>query len=135
MPIDCNVDLNVVPTQLAYNLGLPSVCQWNAILMAFRWWADGGPFLVVTGITGILKVGNNSQNIINPNNEAFNDEDDNVVMFGLKSATKSMKLSIWLEINKLRLIGSRDRRIKMIYKHNLIAKFALVVFCFMRLKN
>ena len=51
-------------------------------------------FHMVTGITGKLKVGNNSGNIISPNNEAFNDEDDNVVMFGIKSATKSMKLSI-----------------------------------------
>ena len=49
---------------------------------------------MVTGITDKLKVGNNSENIISPNNEAFNDEDDNVVMFGIKSATKSMKLSI-----------------------------------------
>ena len=31
------------------DVGLSSACQQNAILMAFRWWADDGPFVVVFG--------------------------------------------------------------------------------------
>ena len=33
------------PTQPAHNVGPPSACQRNAIKMAFRWRADGGPLL------------------------------------------------------------------------------------------
>ena len=36
-------------TKLAYTLGSLSAHQRNAILMAFHWWVNGGPFFMLTG--------------------------------------------------------------------------------------
>ena len=38
-------------TETTFNIGPPSARQRNAIKMAFRWWADDGPLLVVFGST------------------------------------------------------------------------------------
>ena len=42
-------------TKPAFNVGLSSARQRNAILMVFRWRADDGPILVVFGSTYLLK--------------------------------------------------------------------------------
>ena len=45
----CDVSIHTYTqiTQPAQCIRSPSACQLNAILMAFRWWSDGGPILDV----------------------------------------------------------------------------------------
>ena len=49
----CNTGLdppkNHKATKPAFNVGPSSARQRNAISMAFRWWADDGPFIAVFG--------------------------------------------------------------------------------------
>ena len=44
-----NTDPDPHKNHKAFNVGPSSARQQNAILMAFRWWADDGPLIVVFG--------------------------------------------------------------------------------------
>ena len=47
----CTYNVNIIDCahqSQAYDVRLTSACQRNAIQMAFRWWVDGGRFLMIT---------------------------------------------------------------------------------------
>ena len=71
----CNTDPdpmeNHKATEPAFNVGVSSACQRNAISMALRWWADDGPFIAVFGSCIPLSTKKKPYQILTPSEKNF----------------------------------------------------------------